>query len=237
LIPARQGSKRFPRKNVALLAGEPLVARAVRVARECPSLARVYVSTDDPQVAELALARGAAVVERPAELCTDQVVLDEVVLHFIGWLEARGAAPGAVCLMTPTAPLRTAATVERAIQLLWHERADFVCTVTPYEHNPCYALRIREGRLEPAFVPGVFARDRALLPTLYRPVAVARVGRCDAVKQFRTTFGPGMLPVVIDRGEATDVDVAEDLAWAEALLARSARRGASAQGECAHVPS
>jgi hypothetical protein len=46
-----------------------------------------------------------------------------------------------------------------------------------------------------------------------------------------------MLPVVIDRGEATDVDVAEDLAWAEALLARSARRGASAQGECAHVPS
>ena len=50
IVPARAGSKRLPRKNVLPLSGKPLVAHAILAALGASSLARVVVSSDDPEV-------------------------------------------------------------------------------------------------------------------------------------------------------------------------------------------
>jgi N-acylneuraminate cytidylyltransferase len=72
VIPARGGSRSIPRKNVRLLGGHPLVAYSIAAAKQAASLSRIIVSTDDPEVAEIARAYGADVpFMRPAELATD----------------------------------------------------------------------------------------------------------------------------------------------------------------------
>ena len=62
----------MPRKNLRLLAGKPLIGWAIEVAKSCPSLDRVVVSTEDQEIAEVARSFGAEIpFLRPAELAQD----------------------------------------------------------------------------------------------------------------------------------------------------------------------
>ena len=72
IIPARGGSKGIPGKNIKLLAGKPLIAWTIDVAKESGLVDRVIVSTDDEGIAEVARAHGAEVpFMRPAEISGD----------------------------------------------------------------------------------------------------------------------------------------------------------------------
>jgi CMP-N,N'-diacetyllegionaminic acid synthase len=52
LIPARGGSKGIPPKNIKWLAGEPLIAYAIREARKSQFITRLLVSTEDEEIAK-----------------------------------------------------------------------------------------------------------------------------------------------------------------------------------------
>lgn len=65
---ARGGSKGLPGKNIRPLAGKPLIQYSIETAMASPSISQVFVSTDDPAIAYVAVSLGAVVIERPAEL-------------------------------------------------------------------------------------------------------------------------------------------------------------------------
>src|SRR5262245_24039119 len=87
LIPARKGSKGIPRKNVRLVGGKPLVTWTLEAARAATSITRLIVSTDDPEVVELARRAGVEVpFLRPAEFAADKSLAIEVLTHALTWL-------------------------------------------------------------------------------------------------------------------------------------------------------
>ena len=53
VIPARGGSKRLPRKNIRVLAGQPLVAWTIQAARRSGVFSDVLVSTDNAEIADI----------------------------------------------------------------------------------------------------------------------------------------------------------------------------------------
>ena len=107
VIPARGGSKGLPRKNVRLLAGVPLISRAVQVACQAKSVTRVVVTTDDVEIGQVAQNSGADVVWRPAELATDAASSESAVLHVLRELEdSEGYRPEKVVMMQCTAGTR-----------------------------------------------------------------------------------------------------------------------------------
>ncbi len=61
IIPARGGSKRIPRKNLAPFDGVPMIVRSIRTALDSGLFDQVVVSTDDEEIAEVARAHGAQV--------------------------------------------------------------------------------------------------------------------------------------------------------------------------------
>lgn len=82
IIPARGGSKGFPRKNVKLINNESLVARPIRHALESGVIGTVMVTTDDEEIARLAEEAGAVVpFIRPAELSGDLTTTEETLKH------------------------------------------------------------------------------------------------------------------------------------------------------------
>src|SRR3954470_6718470 len=81
IVPARGGSKGIPRKNVLPLGGKPLIAHTIHAARAASRVARVVVSTDDDEIAAVALRYGAEVVRRPADLATDTASSEAALLH------------------------------------------------------------------------------------------------------------------------------------------------------------
>ncbi len=69
---ARGGSKGLPRKNIRPLAGKPLIAYSIEIAKQIPQVQRIIVSTDDAEIAAVAKDWGAEVpFMRPKELASD----------------------------------------------------------------------------------------------------------------------------------------------------------------------
>ena len=105
VIPARGGSKRIPRKNIRPFGGKPMIAHSIQCALQSGLFDRVIVSTDDDEIAEVALQYGAEVpFHRPPELSDDHAGTTEVIAHAVRWLVEQGAAPTAVCCIYATAP-------------------------------------------------------------------------------------------------------------------------------------
>ncbi|MFS2174296.1 cytidylyltransferase domain-containing protein, partial [Priestia megaterium] len=61
IIPARGGSKRIPSKNLKLFDGLPMIVHSIRTALKSGLFEQVVVSTDDAEIAEVAMAHGAQV--------------------------------------------------------------------------------------------------------------------------------------------------------------------------------
>ena len=87
IIPARGGSKRVRRKNVALLAGRPLIAWTIEKSLKCQCIDRVIVSTEDVEIADISRECGADVpFMRPTELSRDNTPDLPVCRHALEWM-------------------------------------------------------------------------------------------------------------------------------------------------------
>ncbi|MFE7844684.1 cytidylyltransferase domain-containing protein [Microbacterium sp. NPDC057407] len=126
IIPARGGSKGVPRKNLRRVGGIPLVARAVDAARRCPSIDRVVVSTDDPDIAAVAAEWGAEIIVRPAELAGDSASSESALLHAMAVLEERGVDVGVIAFLQATSPFIDSEALDEAVLLVRSRRRDSV---------------------------------------------------------------------------------------------------------------
>jgi CMP-N-acetylneuraminic acid synthetase len=139
-ICARGGSVGVPRKNIRPLMGIPLIAHTIRQALEAPSIDRVFVSTDDAEIADVARHWGAEVpFLRPAELATSTAGKLPVIQHLAEHVAASGIAFSRLIDLDPTSPLRTVADIEAALALL-DDATDAVITAYPSDKNPYFNM-------------------------------------------------------------------------------------------------
>src|SRR5262249_5683172 len=124
IVPARGGSQRIPRKNLLSIAGKPLLVHTLEHARRSEQVDAVYVSTDDAEIAAVARANGAEVIERPAEISGAHASSESALAHALDWLRARGIAPELVAFLQCTSPLRAEGDLDRAIACLREAGAD-----------------------------------------------------------------------------------------------------------------
>jgi N-acylneuraminate cytidylyltransferase len=135
IIPARGGSKGIPAKNIAPLAGKPLLAYNLQSALHTPSITRVVVSTDDQQIADVAKEYGAEIVWRPSELSGDTATSESALLHTIKWFgETENYQPDLVVFLQCTSPLTLPEDIEGTIQALITQQADSALAVAPFHY-------------------------------------------------------------------------------------------------------
>ncbi len=150
-ICARGGSKGVPGKNTRLLCGKPLLVYTIEVARRCELVDRIVVSTDAPEIAEIAKANGAEVpFLRPEELARDASPKLPVIKHAIQYLESQeGYYADVVVDLDPTSPLRTEEDIEACIRMVSDGGADNVFSVTKARRNPYFNMvEIVDGRVK-----------------------------------------------------------------------------------------
>ncbi|WP_337996582.1 acylneuraminate cytidylyltransferase family protein [Oleispirillum naphthae] len=218
---ARGGSKGLPGKNLCPLAGKPLLAHAVDVAKAVPGIARVVVSTDDPAIAEAARAAGAEVpFLRPAELASDTAPEWLAWQHAIRALRETGDPVDVFLSLPATSPLRRPVDVACCLDTLADGDADMVITVREAERNPYFNMvrKEKDGSVRLA-VEGVYHR-RQDAPPIFDITTVAYAARADFILSANRIFDGRVRAVVIPRGRALDIDDALDLAIGEALYGR-----------------
>lgn len=139
-ICARGGSQGVPRKNIRPLFGKPLIVHTIEQALSSPSIDRVFVSTEDSEIAAVAKAAGAEVpFVRPADMATSQAAKFPVILHLVDFVEKMGVDITRVVDLDPTSPLRNVADIEAAIGLL-DENTDCVITAYHADKNPYFNM-------------------------------------------------------------------------------------------------
>ena len=151
VIPARGGSKRVQKKNLALIEGKPLFAYAVEVAKNCGIFREVLVNSDDKEILAAAANLTATPYRRPKHLGGDRVFIIEVIHEMIGTL---GLADADVLgILLPTCPLRTEADVLGAYQLFLEQGGEVpVVSVAGYDTPIQLAQFIgADGRLDLVF--------------------------------------------------------------------------------------
>ncbi len=235
IVPARGGSKSVPRKNIKLLAGEPLIAYTLREAKRSAYLQRVVVTTDDEEIAEVARAYGGEVpFMRPPELAGDEVTDLPVFQHCLRWLEEQeDYRPELVVHLRPTAPLRRVDQIDGAIVLLLKSpEADAVRSVCPAGEHPMKMWRIEVERLEPLISPSEsgfpepYNMPRQTLPKAYIQNGSVDVVRARVILEENSMTGRVILPYVMDPQDSVSIDNPIQFQLAELLMKERKSRAA-----------
>jgi CMP-N,N'-diacetyllegionaminic acid synthase len=216
IVPARGGSRRLPGKNRKMLAGKSLLARTADVINEASLGAPVLLTTDDEQTAADGKKFGWMVpFLRPGELATDESPTIDAVIHALDWYrdQGRGADPASIMVLQPTSALRGARCLTVAYELL-RTRADVdsivAMTAIDLPVNHMY-LCGKDGLASP-----VLNDNRK---PVYVPNGALYLARTSAVRGARSLYTSKLLPIVIDKLRAIDIDTDIDWRLAEAAFA------------------
>ena len=214
MITARGGSKRIPRKNIKEFCGKPILAYSIEAARSSGAFDEVMVSTDDPEIAGIAVKYGASVpFFRSEATANDYASTDDVIMEVLKTYEERGEHFDNFCCIYPTAPFVTGERLKQAMDLL--ADSDSVMPVVPFSYPPQRGLLIsEEGFLKRQFPEYALARSQDL-QKIYHDCGQFYACRTGVFLKGRTTDVKGQVPLVLTEMEVQDIDTLEDWEIAE----------------------
>jgi CMP-N-acetylneuraminic acid synthetase len=223
VIPARGGSKGVPRKNIRLVAGEPLIAYSIRAAQASCLLEDFLTTTDDEEIAEIAGGCGSRVMRRSPELGRDETPIVPVLQDALRRAEEEAGYPyGAVVLLQPTAPIRSGEDVDSVIQML-EESPDIdtvISVIRADDVHPARMYRLDEGgSMEPLW-PEWEVGQRQDLPAVYCRNGALYAFRREVLMERNAVMGERKKAYVMGHESSVNIDNEMDLLLAEAVLRR-----------------
>jgi len=220
IIPARGGSTRIPRKNIRPFAGRPIIAWSIAAARDSGMFDHVMVSTEDDEIAAVAIACGAEVpFRRPAELSDNHTGLFPVLQHAIRWYAEHGKPADYVCCILAIAPFVLAAQLREGYERLVASGKSYAFPVTTFACPIQRALRVAaDGSVTPFFPEEVLTRSQDLQEAVH-DASQFYWGRAQAFLDDVPPWSPASLPLPVSRHLVQDIDTPEDWRRAELLYA------------------
>ena len=211
LVPMKGHSERVPNKNLRPFCGKPLCHWIILSLQESHHVKDIVVNTDSQEIAENIRQNFETVktIDRPDEIRGDFVSMNTIIAYDLSQL------PGEHFLQThSTNPLLSAETIDRAIELYFHNLGmyDSLFTVTrhnarfywsdgsPINHNPQEMLRTQD-------LPPIFEENSNLY--VFSRESFKRSGN------RRIGLRPYLFE--ISKFEAIDIDEEEDFLLAEML--------------------
>ena len=215
---ARGGSKDIPGKNIRNLGGKPLLAHSIMIAQNIDEISRIFVSTEDQDIAEVGIKYGAEIIERPVELAQDDSPEWLSWLHAIKWLEARGEFFDRFVSLPTTSPLRNKTDVVNCIKLL-DKQTDIVVTITETSRHPYFNMVHKEEDYIKLFIEGEKSYSRRQdVPLAYNMTTVAYVAHSDFIKNNTKIFDGRVKAALIPKERSVDIDDEIDFKMAELLM-------------------
>ena len=226
IIPARGGSKRIPGKNIKPFGGVPMIAHPIATALESGLFSRIIVSSEDEEISSIARRFGAETpFVRPPELASDHAPTAPVLAHALRWLENDTGLPGQCCLMYPATPFLTPETLLQGREILSSSGAATAFAAAEHPAPIFRALQVDgNGFAKMIWPEHMHTRSQDLPRTVYD---AGQFYWCD-VRAFLAEgelYARRMVPVMLSRLQAIDIDTPEDWELAEALFLAMEKQG------------
>ena len=217
---ARGGSKGLPGKNVKVLAGKPLICYSIETAIAIESIDKVFVSTDDSQIAQVAKGAGAIIINRPDELATDDSPEWLSWRHAIEWVSNKYGHFETFISLPATSPLRSTADVESAIVKRAAEHADICISVCPASRSPYFNMvnYNAQGGLELVIQSDAEISRRQDAPEIFDITTVVYVSTPEFIQKSYGVFSGKVTCVHVPKERSVDIDDLFDFKLAEVIL-------------------
>ncbi len=216
IIPARGGSKRIPRKNIRDFLGKPIIAYSIEAAIKSELFDEVMVSTDDPEIAEVAEKYGAKIpFLRSSENANDFATLADVITEVTKQYKAVGEAFENICCVLPTAPLTPAHRLKEAFVKLTDESLDSVVPVVEFSYPILRALEFDDdNKLKMIWPEYLKTRSQDLKPAFHDSGSFYWV-KTNALLEQSTLVCKNGSAIVLPETEVQDIDTQTDWQLAE----------------------
>lgn len=204
IIPARGGSKGIPKKNIVLIQGYPLIAYSIIASKLSSQIQRTIVSTDSPEIAEIARFYGAEVpFLRPAEFAQDSSVDAQVFAHAAEWIiEHEADVPDLMIQLRPTTPLRLPLEIDRAIHNLCSNsdasglRSAHEIAEPPHKMFQLDSRGFFQGFFPDDPRPEYYNLPRQMLPKAYHPNGYVDIIKTELFLKTKSLYGGEILGFV-----------------------------------------
>tara|TARA_B110000211_G_C14083019_1_gene555446 strand:+ start:1108 stop:1794 length:687 start_codon:yes stop_codon:yes gene_type:complete len=218
IIPARGGSKRIPRKNIKEFHGKPMIAYSIEAAVNSQCFDKIIVSTDDAEIAEIAIKHGAEVpFIRPDNISDDYATTLDVIKHAVEFTESQNWAVKNVCCIYATAPFLIPEFIQRGFIELTSANIDYAFSATSFPFPIQRALRLNDEQCVEMFQPEHFNTRSQDLEEAYHDAGQFYWGTAEAFIEKKAIFGSNSKAILLPRKRVQDIDTPEDWDLAEAL--------------------
>lgn len=214
LIPARGGSKRIPRKNIKEFCGKPIIAYSIEAALQSGVFDEVMVSTDDEEIAGVAIAAGASVpFMRSAAGSSDTATISDVIREVLEGYRELGKSFSSYAIIYATAPMIKAEYLRAGYELLINSGEGFMLPVVKYSPPPQRSYRIVGKTLEFVNQEAYSIRTQDLEPW-YHDCGLFSFAKTEA---FYNTVPKERkkVPLILDESVVQDIDTEDDWRIAE----------------------
>ncbi len=218
IIPARGGSMGLKRKNLREINGTPLVCHSIQAAQASCSLAGLFVSTEDPEIAEVAQQQGVQVIERPAAFATSESSMLPVLQHASQWLRDHGVDHTHIMTLQPTSPFRAGQHIDQAVEQFQTSQARSLISITDIGTHPSWTYRVEGSRVEKLLPDFPTAFRRQDLPPVYAPNGAIYISEVNLLLQEGKILEQHPQHYWMDPICSVDINIPMEMMWAEFLL-------------------
>ena len=218
IIPARGGSKRVPGKNILDFCGKPMIAWSIEAAQKSKLFDAIVVSTDNEEIAKVAIKYGALVPSLRKIAADDLSPVSEATIHTIEQLESKGLYFDVVVQLFAVCPLRNAEDIKKAYSFFVNQKTSFLISCFKYVWmNPWWAVKLDEHHKPKRIFEDTLIRSQDL-PELFCPTGAVWIANIKSLKRSNTFYGQDHVFWEMDWERALDIDSYEDIELGKKLF-------------------
>jgi len=195
-----------------------LIEHTLDRARAATSITQTFVSTDHPEIANVAQNLGAEIVWRPSELCDDHATSEDGLLHCLDTIhQTHALEPRLVVFLQPTSPLRSSQHIPRAIAQIDSEHADSLFSAGPLQG---FAWRAEAKQVNPVSYDPRKRMRRQDAPDYLAENGSIYVFKPWVLREENCRLGGRITAFRMESYDSFEVDEAEDVALVDFMLRR-----------------
>tara|TARA_B100002019_G_C21268235_1_gene600634 strand:+ start:779 stop:1477 length:699 start_codon:yes stop_codon:yes gene_type:complete len=221
IIPARGGSKRIKNKNIKNFCGKPIISYPIKAIIESKLFDKIHVSTDDKKVVKVVDKLGVNVdFYRPKSLSDDFTTIIPVVKYVIDRYKKMNQTYNEVWVILPCSPLLKSSDLIRA-SILFNKKeiSNSLMSVTEYPVPVEWAFKKdKKGNLKPMNEGAFKIRSQDLDKKYYDAGMFYIYSEKYILNADYNGSDNNIIPYVIDKGSAIDIDDYQDWIIAEKLF-------------------
>ena len=216
IVCARAGSKGLKNKNMKLFYGKPLIYWTFEKLKKIKQLDKIIVSTDDDQIAKIALQAGAEIpFIRPREISDDNSVISEVLIHAIQHFNKKGSVYNVCCIYSTAPFIRSKDIIRGYEKLKSKDSIQFVLSATSYAFPIQRAIRIDSNGGVVPFDAASFKKRSQDLTEVYHDAGQFCWAKANAYLNKLQVFADHTRIINLPRYRVIDIDTLEDWEMAE----------------------